>query len=57
MKKKPNNDEALAALYVELDGVDIAIKNAMWTVEAYMLNQRRAEILGEIKNRERRKHA
>ena len=53
---KPDRTEdwELRQLYVELDAVDIALANSMWIVEAEQLRRRRGELLGKIKERERR---
>lgn len=47
------NDSKLQQLYVELDAVEVALNRAMFKVEAADLTKRRAELLGQIKKRER----
>jgi hypothetical protein len=56
---RPNSDgdpaeiEKLRLLYIELDGIDIAIENAMARVEHEALVIERAKVLGNIKRMER----
>ena len=59
---RPNSDgdpdeiEKLRLLYVELDGLEIAIDNAMAVVEHEDLVGQRAKVLGQIKRMERERN-
>jgi len=52
----PKDIEKLRLLYVEFDAVEAAIERAFGVQEAADLDERRAELLGDIKRMERERN-